>query len=137
MSRCRAALATVGMILGASSVSAAAQEQRAPLPTWELSTIETPASYQSRPIGVPDSVRVQMGHQHWRGAGLGAALAAAVGALTGALVEGNASCDDCRSQHSAGHGALVGGLVGAGFGGAAGFLVGLSYPKYVWVPAER
>jgi hypothetical protein len=87
-------------------------------------------------VSVPDSVRRRVGYQHWRGAGIGTVVGGVVGALAGAvLVTG--SCSDCGEQWSRGRGALVLGLLGAGTGGVAGFLAGLSSPKYEWVPRER
>lgn len=85
---------------------------------------------------VPDSVRQRVGYQHWRGAGIGAAIGGAVGALTGAVLAEITQCSDCEPW-SAGHGALVVGLLGVGTGGAVGFLAGLSSPKYEWVPGGR
>jgi hypothetical protein len=87
--------------------------------------------------GVPDSVRRRVGYQHWRGAGIGGAVGAAVGAVAGLVLTGiTDSCDDCGEQWSPGKGALVMGLLGAGTGGVAGFLAGLSSPKYEWVPRD-
>ena len=88
-------------------------------------------------VSVPDSVRVRSGYQHWRKAALGGAIGGALGALTGAVGAGISSCDDCRRQPSAGSGALYGGLIGAGAGGVIGFLMGLSSPKYTWVPSAE
>jgi len=88
-------------------------------------------------VAVPDSARVRRGYQHWRGAGLGAAIGGATGALAGAIAGGITSCDDCTQQPTAGTGALYGALIGGGAGGVLGFLVGLSSPKYVWVPVPE
>jgi hypothetical protein len=87
----------------------------------------------AQPASVPDEVRRRVGYQHWRGAGIGAAVGAGVGALTGVLVAHIAECADCE-QWSAGHGALVLGLLGAGSGSVVGFLAGLATPRYEWVP---
>jgi hypothetical protein len=110
-----------------------AQEQPTQWVGWSLpvavSTLPDPAA-----TTVPDSVRVRSGYQHWRGAGLGALAGGALGALAGAVAGGITSCDDCSQQPSAGTGALYGGLIGGGVGGVVGFLVGLSSPKYTWVP---
>src|SRR5688572_22489069 len=84
-----------------------------------------------QPTSVPDSVRHKVGYQHWRGAGIGAAIGGAVGALTGAVLAEITQCSDCEPW-SAGHGALVVGLLGVGTGGVVGFLAGLSSPKYEW-----
>jgi hypothetical protein len=83
---------------------------------------------------VSDSVRRRVGYQHWRGTGIGLGTGGVVGALTGAILGAVTVCDDCPEQHSPGWGALRVGLLGAGAGGVVGFLVGLSSPKYVWVP---
>jgi hypothetical protein len=109
--------------------SGLAQEQAARWATWDLP--------DSIAVSVPDSVRVRSGYQHWRKAALGGALGGALGALTGAVGAGISSCDDCRRQPSAGNGALYGGLIGAGTGGVIGFLMGLSSPKYTWVPSAE
>jgi hypothetical protein len=87
-------------------------------------------------VGIPDSVRQRAGYQHWRGAGIGTVAGGVVGALAGAVLV-NGSCSDCGEQWSRGRGAFVLGLLGAGTGGMAGFLAGLSSPKYEWVPRER
>jgi hypothetical protein len=108
-----------------------AQNQPARWTTWELPAAALPDSIT---VSVPDSVRVRSGYQHWRQAALGGAIGGALGALTGAVGAGISSCDDCRRQPSAGSGALYGGLIGAGVGGVIGFLMGLSSPKYTWVP---
>jgi hypothetical protein len=85
-------------------------------------------------VGVPDSVRKRTGYQHWRGAAIGLAVGGAVGALTGALRD--EQCSDCGQQPSAGSRALTVGLMGAGAGGGLGFLVGLTSPKYAWIPRD-
>lgn len=85
-------------------------------------------------VGVPDSVRKRTGYQHWRGAAIGLAVGGAVGALTGAIGGGISECDDCGRQPTAADGAVVLGLIGGGAGGVLGFLVGLTSPKYVWIP---
>lgn len=84
--------------------------------------------------GVPDSVRIRTGYQHWRGAGVGLLVGVGVGALAGAVLSPiGARCDDCTSGTSAGQAAVMLGLLGAGTGSVVGFLAGLSSPKYVWV----
>lgn len=97
-----------------------------------------PSQASTELAGIPDSVRRVTGYQHWRGAGIGTVVGGVVGALAGAvLVTIGDGCSDCGEQWSPGRGALVLGLLGAGTGGAAGFLAGLSSPKYEWVPRER
>ena len=110
-----------------------AQEHLTHWQSWNAS-IARSATPTPAAIRVPDSVRVRRGYQHWRGAALGAAIGGAVGALTGAVAGGVTSCDDCRRQPTVGNGALSGGLVGVGIGGVTGFLVGLSSPRYRWIP---
>ena len=112
-----------------------AQEQPAGWATWNLPT--TAALPDSIAVSVPDSVRVRSGYQHWRKAALGGAIGGALGALTLAIGAGISSCVDCDRQPSAGSGALYGGLIGAGAGGVIGFLMGLSSPKYTWVPSAE
>jgi hypothetical protein len=111
-----------------------AQEAPARWTRWDLPAAALPDSIA---VSVPDSVRVRSGYQHWRKAALGGAIGGALGALTGAVGAGMSSCDDCRRQPSAGSGALYGGLIGAGAGGVIGFLMGLSSPKYTWVPSAE
>ena len=110
-----------------------AQEHPTRWESWNAS-VATSATPTPAAIQVPDSVRVRRGYQHWRGAALGAAIGGAVGALAGAVVGGVTSCDDCRRQPTVGNGALYGGLGGVGVGGVTGFLVGLSLPRYRWIP---
>ena len=83
-------------------------------------------------VGVPDSVRKVTGYQHWRGGAIGLAIGGALGALTGAAARDQ--CSDC-SQTTAGSRALTVGLLGAGASGVLGFLVGLTSPKYTWIPS--
>lgn len=113
-----------------------AQQQRSAWVSWNLPKLgaAVPAAALTT---VPDSIRVRSGYQHWRGAGLGAAFGGGLGVLAGAIAGGITSCDDCSEQPTAGKGALYGGLVGAGVGGVLGFLVGLSSPRYLWVPASE
>ena len=111
-----------------------AQEQSARWATWDLPAAALPVSIA---VSEPDSVRVRSGYQHWRKAALGGAIGGALGALTGVVGAGISSCVDCRRQPSAGTGALYGGLIGAGAGGVIGFLMGLSSPKYTWVPSAE
>ena len=126
-------LGLVVTLVAALPTAGRAQQQREPWVSWNLSSpneaLPAPAL-----IAVPDSTRVRSGYQHWRGAGLGAVLGAGLGALTGAIAGGITSCDDCSQQPTAGRGALYGGLVGAGVGSILGFVVGLSSPKYRWIP---
>ena len=81
---------------------------------------------------LPDSIRMRVGYQHWRRAGIGLAIGAGVGALLGALAP--TGCADCDPP-SRGETILTVGLLGAGAGGLVGFLAGLSSPKYVWMMA--
>jgi hypothetical protein len=80
------------------------------------------------PAGIPDSVRLRIGYQHWRGAAIGTGVGAVLGGVL-ALVAGS-GCADCtittgdRAQAA---------LVVTGAGGVVGFLAGLSSPRYVWV----
>jgi hypothetical protein len=130
----RAVLAAV--IVLAFAEGAEAQAHTAAFPTWEFSL---PLANTGIPIPVmaaSDSIRVQAGYQHWRGAGLGAIIGGAIGGLTGALGEAMSRCDDCLTERSVGESALITGLLGAGLGSVAGFLAGLSSPKYVWVPRD-
>jgi hypothetical protein len=83
---------------------------------------------------VPDSLRIRVGYQHWRGAGMGLAIGTGIGVVTGALLSTLTTCDDCR-EASAGEAAVMLGLLGAGAGGVVGFLAGLSSPKYITIPA--
>jgi hypothetical protein len=85
---------------------------------------------RARLSGIPDSIRVVKGYQHWRGAAIGLAIGAGVGALAAAVVP--IDCADC-ARPSRGSLMLDVGLLGAGAGGVVGFLAGLSSPKYVWV----
>jgi hypothetical protein len=85
-------------------------------------------------VSVPDSVRIRTGYQHWRGGALGLAVGGALGALTGAIA-GFGQCDDCTEQPSRGEAALTLGFIGAGTGGLLGFLVGLTSPRYAWIPS--
>jgi hypothetical protein len=88
--------------------------------------------------GVPDSVRIRTGYQHWRGAGLGLVIGTGVGMLSGAVLSTiGDSCDDCTGGTSAGEATVMLGLLGAGTGGVVGFLAGLSSPKYAWVQRNR
>jgi hypothetical protein len=94
-----------------------------------------PDSVARRPAAVPmvpDSTRMRVGYQHWRGAGIGSAIGAGVGVLLGVLAP--TGCADCDPP-SRGETILTVGLLGAGAGGLVGFLAGLSSPKYVWLPA--
>jgi hypothetical protein len=89
---------------------------------------------ENTPMGLPDSVRIVTGYQHWRGAGLGLLIGTGVGAVAGTVLSTiGAGCDDCTSGTSAGEGAVMLGLLGAGTGGVVGFLAGLASPKYAWV----
>ena len=81
--------------------------------------------------GIPDSVRLHTGYQHWRGGAIGSAVGGVLGALTGIAVVDR--CSDCN-RASPGRRALTVGLVGAGAGGVLGFLVGLASPKYAVIP---
>jgi hypothetical protein len=92
-----------------------------------------PSQPSNELAGIRDSVQRVTGYQHWRGAGIGTVVGGVVGALAGAVLV-NDSCSDCGEQWSRGRGAFVLGLLGAGTGGVAGFLAGLSSPKYEWVP---
>jgi hypothetical protein len=84
--------------------------------------------------GVPDSVRIRAGYQHWRGAGLGLLIGTGFGALAGAVLSHiGDSCSDCTEDTSAGEGALILGALGAGTGSVLGFLAGLASPRYAWV----
>jgi hypothetical protein len=124
------------MVMVAAPDGISAQEQGAGFSSWDVAVIETQTNTPTW-AGVPDSVRVQSGYQHWRGALLGAGIGAALGALTGATAGAISSCYDCSRQPSAGSGALIVGLIGAGAGSVVGFLAGLSSPKYVWVPVSE
>ena len=80
------------------------------------------------PVSIPDSVRLRVGYQHWKGAAIGTGIGAVLG---GALALGaGGGCADCtittwdRAQAA---------LVVTGAGGLVGFLAGLSSPRYVWV----
>lgn len=111
-----------------------AQEQPARWARWSPPAV-APAIPDLVGVEVPDSVRVRSGYQHWRKAALGGAIGGALGALTLAIGAGISSCVDCDRQPSAASGALYGGLIGAGAGGVIGFLMGLSSPRYAWVPS--
>jgi hypothetical protein len=80
------------------------------------------------PAGIPDSVRLRVGYQHWRGAAIGTGIGAALGGVL-ALV-GGAGCADCTVT-TADRAKVA--LVVTGAGGLVGFLVGLGSPRYVWV----
>jgi hypothetical protein len=133
---CRSITVMGMLLLHGWALPLSAQELSPALPRWEAPSLTVISSKRIRALTATDSTRVQVGYQHWRYAAFGAGLGGVIGALTGALVEGTETCDDCSSQHSAGHGALVGGLLGAGLGGVFGFLTGLSHPKYAIRPAE-
>jgi hypothetical protein len=92
---------------------------------------------ENTPMGLPDSVRIVTGYQHWRGAGLGLLIGTGVGALAGGFLGAMIDCYDCSEQPSAGEGALILGLLGAGTGSVLGFLAGLASPKYAWVPRNQ
>jgi hypothetical protein len=82
-------------------------------------------------ISVPDSVRQQVGYQHWKGGAIGAGAGALAGLGLALFTHGR--CIDCASDspdicHVT--------AIGAGIGGAFGFLVGLATPRYRWVRAE-
>jgi hypothetical protein len=80
------------------------------------------------PAGIPDSVRLRIGYQHWRGAAIGTGVGAVLGGAL-ALV-GGSGCADCTiTTWDRARAALV--VTGAG--GVLGFLAGLSSPRYVWV----
>ena len=84
-----------------------------------------------RAVAIPDSVRMKVGYQHWKGGAIGGAVGALAGLMLG-LVAGH-TCDDCGSHDSP---ALIGSLAGAGLVGSFGFLVGAATPRYRWVPRE-
>jgi hypothetical protein len=86
-------------------------------------------AHLQRAVAVPDSVRMKVGYQHWRGAALGGALGAVGGLVLAILAHGE--CSDCTDNDPS---VVQVGLVGAGLGGAFGFLVGAASPRYVWVP---
>jgi len=112
---------------------AGAQELSAQYSSWDHSAHVAQSSFPTpAAIAIPDSVRVQVGYQHWRGAGIGAGIGGVLGALAGAIAANNTSCSDCGHQPSEGIVALLGGLLGAGVGGVVGFLAGLATPKYAW-----
>jgi hypothetical protein len=92
---------------------------------------DSTSSGRRRLSGIPDSLRVLRGYQHWRGAAIGLAIGAGVGALAAAVVP--IDCADCAPP-SRGSLMLDVGLLGAGAGAIVGFLAGLSSPNYVWVP---
>jgi hypothetical protein len=80
------------------------------------------------PPGIPDSIRLRTGYQHWKGAAIGTGIGAVLGGVL-ALVA-NTGCSDCTTSTGERAEAAL-----AVTGGAAvlGFLVGLASPKYVWV----
>jgi hypothetical protein len=92
--------------------------------------------WSTRPelMASPDSIRIQVGYQHWRGAGIGLAIGTGVGVVLGALASTISSCDDCGESASLGEAAVMTGLLGAGAGSVVGFVAGLSSPKYATIP---
>ena len=86
------------------------------------------AEMRSDAVTIPDSVRLKVGYQHWKGGAIGTAAGAVAGLLLDALAHGQ--CQDCPSSDS--H-VVKTALAGAGLGGAFGFLVGAASPKYRWV----
>ena len=79
-------------------------------------------------VGVPDSIRLRSGYQHWKGAAVGAGVGAVLGGVL-ALVAGT-GCSDCTVTTGD---RVQAALVVTGAGGLVGFLAGLASPKYVWV----
>jgi hypothetical protein len=97
------------------------------LATFETEGSSPPARELSQTaVSVPDSVRLKVGYQHWKGAAIGGALGAVTGLVLSALPVG---CSDCSSTDSE---AVKATLAGAGLAGAFGFLVGAASPKYKW-----
>ena len=111
--------------LGAPA-SGKAQELRA-----FAGTVSSPRTVPASSILLPDSVRIKVGYQHWKGGAIGVAVGAGAGLL--AAYAAHDSCEDCRSS---GPDVSTTTLVGAGLGGVFGFLVGLASPKYAWVPSQ-
>ncbi len=87
--------------------------------------LQRPVTQTVSPSALPESTRQRVGYQHWKGAAIGSGSGALLGVLLIFGVRG--SCSDC-SLTSADF--LKMSALGAGFGGALGFLVGLTSPKY-------
>ncbi len=122
-------------VLALSSGHMHAQQHSRSFPSW-LPVELTPSLAPGDTPSAPDSVRVRVGYQHWRGGALGAGIGGVVGALAGAMIAANVKCYDCGDDTSPGEGALLVGALGAGTGGVLGFLAGLASPRYVWMPGD-
>jgi hypothetical protein len=127
------------LLLGLLSVVATqdggAQRRSELVSEWRHSVAERDLMPVPAAVTVPDSIRVRVGYEHWRGAGYGAAIGGGTGALLGALVALGPGCSDCDPP-SVAEGVIGGALLGAAAGGAFGFLAGLATPRYRWVPME-
>ncbi|MBA2457511.1 MAG: hypothetical protein H0V43_00990 [Gemmatimonadales bacterium] len=130
----RALMALSVLALRSGGVDAQQHFQR--FPSWQ--PVELRSSFSpGETSSAPDSMRVRVGYQHWRGAALGGGIGLVVGALAGAIIVANTECDDCSDEVTPGEGALVVGTLGAGAGVVLGFLAGLASPKYAWVPEDE
>ncbi len=129
------ALVALG-ILALSSGKLHGQQHSQTFASWQSGDLR-PSFLPGATVPGPDSVRVRVGYQHWRGAALGGGIGLVVGALAGAIIVANTECDDCSDEVTPGEGALVVGTVGAGAGVVLGFLAGLTSAKYAWVPGDE
>jgi hypothetical protein len=79
-------------------------------------------------VEIPDSVRLRVGHQHWRGAAIGTAIGAVLGGIV--AIGAGAGCSDCATTTED---RVKAALVVTGGAGVVGFLAGLATPRYEWV----
>jgi hypothetical protein len=79
-------------------------------------------------IGVPDSVRMRVGYQHWKGAAIGTGVGAVLGGMLALVAD--EGCSDCNTTTDD---RVKAALVVTAGGGVLGFLAGLATPKYAWV----
>lgn len=118
------------LVMGPLSCSAFAQQIQPVVDRF--AGTPTPGAVAPQALAIPDSVRQQVGYQHWRGAAIGAGLGAVAGLALGVLARQH--CADCNIDDT---NLAKGSLVVAGVGGGLGFLAGLASPKYRWVPSTR
>ena len=86
---------------------------------------QLPVTEPIRPSLIPDSTRIRVGYQHWKGAAIGAGAGGLIGTLL--VIAAGRGCSDCNTTGSDYLRAIS---LAAGLGGTFGFLVGLASPRY-------